>query len=111
MSNFIGIPTLTIRDKNTGNVIKEITVKNTQTFHVDLNMSPEFLATGLFLDRYKNDGVIQEPTDRPHIIVAPFLKTKSKRSGGLFANQSYNINDGFTVNNQKYYTMADLNPG
>lgn len=111
MSNFIGIPTLTIRDKNTGNVIKEITVKNTQTFHVDLNMSPEFLGTGLFLDRYKNDGVIQEPTDRPHIIVAPFLKTKSKRSGGLFANQSYNINDGFTVNNQKYYTMADLNPG
>ena len=73
----IGYPTITVRNKDTGEVIKTITVKNTTSMLTESVFSVES-EYPVIRDNYSSP-LFKEFSDRKiFIYTSPFLKTKSQ---------------------------------
>ena len=105
----IGYPTLTVRNKDTGEVIKTITVKNTTTMSTESIFSVE-CENALIRDNSSSLIFRQFSDTQIFIYTSPFLKTKSKRfTAGLAQNLS--TTSMYKVGDETPYTFTTIDPG
>lgn len=106
MSKIIGLPIIKIKNKDTGDLIREISVKNTTTAHLEYINSPNN-PKYILGDGYPNRGA-NNPIGEGNvnaIYTLPFVKTKSRRfSGGSLSSISFN--NLYEVNGEKYASFA-----
>ena len=105
----IGYPTLTVRNKDTGEVIKTITVKNTTTMSTESIFSVE-CENALIRDNSSSLIFRQFSDTQIFIYTSPFLKTKSKRfTAGLVQNIS--TTSMYKIGDETPYTFTTIDPG
>ena len=105
----IGYPTITVRNKDTGEVIKTITVKNTTSMLTESIFSVE--SEYPVIRDNSSFPLFREFSDSEiFIYTSPFLKTKSKRfTAGLI--QSMSSSSMYKIGDETPYTFTTLDPG
>ena len=105
----IGYPTLTVRNKDTGEVIKTITVKNTTTMSTESVFSVE--CENALVRDYSNSLLFKQFSDTQiFIYTSPFLKTKSKRFTAGLVKDVY-TGSMYKIGDETPYTFTTIDPG